>query len=228
MQHMKLMQTALPLVKHGHQLPRHQQRFHQHQRALGIAHTSARQLQHCAVVVGPHLALHQNVGLFPLMDKVPLLPGRIMPLQQAVATAQLIGSGRTPLPRHQCGARHHHILEPPQRQGHQIVRHLAHGAQGDVVFSLTHVDHLVGEIEFHLHSRAERGKAGQQFAHHAVAGTDRAGKAQATAILFGQRLNILLRLPSQREDLPRLLVEGLARLGQTEAAGGALQQLRIE
>ena len=96
------------------------------------------------------------------------------------------------------------------------------------MLTLAHVDHLIGEVELDRNPGAELGEASQQLAHHAIAGADRAGEAQPAAILLGQGLDILLRLASQREDLPRLQVEGGTRLGQAEPAGGALQQLGIE
>ena len=53
-------------------------------------------------------------------------------------------------------------------------------------------------------------------------------KRSRTAILLGQRLDILLRLARQREDLAGLLIEGPARFGEAESASGTLQQLGIE
>ncbi|MNP39410.1 hypothetical protein D3C76_1329850 [compost metagenome] len=105
---------------------------------------------------------------------------------------------------------------------------MAHGTQGDVVLPLAHVDHGVGEVELDLHPGAALGEARQQLAHHAIAGADRTGETQAAAVFLGQGLDVLLRLLGQREDLPRLQIERLARLGQAEPAGGALQQLGVE
>ena len=225
---MQRVQAGLPVSQHGHQLAPGQTRLHQHQRALGKPHARPCQLQHCAVVVGPHLALHQDVGLLPCLAKMPLLPGRVVPLAQAGAPAQLIGGGGEPLPCQQGRARHHYVFQLPEGQRHQIVRHLIHGAQGDVILPLTHVDHGVGEVELHLDPRAELGEARQQLAHHGIPRADRAGEAQATTVLLGQGLDVLLHLTGKGKDLPRLHMEGSARLGQAESAGRALEQLGIE
>ena len=179
-------------------------------------------------MVGPHSPLHQDVRLLFPLAKVPLLPVRVVALQQAGAPPQLIGSGGDPLSRQQGGACHHHILEPAERQGHQVVGDQLHGPQSDVILPLAHVDHGIGEVELDLDTGAELGKTGEQLAHHAVPRTDRAGEAQAAAVLLGQGADPLLRLPGQGEDLAGLLVKHPPRLGQAESAGRALEQLGIE